>query len=410
MSRLQMPRLALSNRSRLAALSLVAVAVISTACSRGNNPQQQGAMPPLPVTAIEMQPTSLPTLIEVMAQTEGAKETEVRPRVGGILLKRLYVEGTPVKAGQPMFQIDPAPYKNALAEAAARAEQTAREEARLKGLLAKQAISQKEYDDAASANAIAQATLQTAKLNLSWTTVTAPVAGTSGRANRSEGNLISTTDATALTSIYQQNPMWARFGLSESETSSIPGGQLKPDQVRKVELVLPDETVYAAPGKINFLASTIDTTLGTQQLRAEFDNKDGQLLPGQFVRVRLHIGERPSVYLVPQAAILQTEQARLVMVVGPDNKVVPKPIQTAEWRGKDWVVTQGLQPGDKVIVDNLMKLRPGATVAPHGPQEQPQPGGAPQQGPAQGAKPGAAEEGKAPAQQAGSQSAAPAKQ
>ena len=237
MSRPQMPLSPFSStRQRVTALSIIATALITVACSRSNAPQQPAAIPPMPVTAVEMQPTNLPNLIEVMAQTEGAKETEVRARVGGILLKRLYVEGTAIKAGQPLFQIDPAPYQNALAEATARAEQTAREEARLKGLLAKQAISQKEYDDAASANAIAQATLQTAKLNLSWTTVTAPVAGTSGRANKSEGNLITTADATALTSIYQSNPIWARFGLSESDTAALPGGQLKADEIRTVEL------------------------------------------------------------------------------------------------------------------------------------------------------------------------------
>ena len=401
MSRPQMPLSPFSStRQRVAALSIIATALITVACSRSNAPQQPAAMPPMPVTAVEMQPTNLPNLIEVMAQTEGAKETEVRARVGGILLKRLYVEGTAIKAGQPLFQIDPAPYQNALAEATARAEQTAREEARLKGLLAKQAISQKEYDDAASANAIAQATLQTAKLNLSWTTVTAPVAGTSGRANKSEGNLITTADATALTSIYQSNPIWARFGLSESDTAALPGGQLKADEIRTVELILPNEKVYEKPGKINFQASTIDPALGTQQLRAEFDNKDSQLLPGQFVRIRLHIGERQSVYLVPQAAVLQTEQARMVMVVGADNKVVPKPVQTAEWRGKDWVITQGLQPGDKVIVDNLMKLRPGASVVPHGPQEPPA-SGAPAQQPA--GKP-------ATDDKSASQSSAPSKQ
>ena len=156
--------------------------------------------------------------------------------------------------------------------------------------------------------------------------------------------------------------------LSESDIASLPGGQLKAGMVRRVELILPDGSVYDKPGKINFLASTVDTTLGTQQLRAEFDNKDNRLLPGQFVRVRLQVGERAGVFLVPQAAVMQTEQARLVMLAGPDNKVVPRPVQTAEWQGKDWVITEGLQAGDKVIVDNLMKLRPGATVAPSAPQ------------------------------------------
>ena len=360
-----MPSLRQPRRLAVATL-LIPIVIALAACSNSNTPQaaKPGAMP---VSIVEVQPVNLPSTIEVMAQTEGAKETEVRARVGGILVKRLYQEGVPVKAGQAMFQIDRAPYENALAEARAKAEQTAREEARLKGLLARQAISQKEYDDMASANAMAQATLRQAQLNLSWTTVTAPVAGVTGRANKSEGNLIAVNDASPLTSIYQSNPMWVRFGLSDSDTATLAGGRLQAEDVRRVELLLPDGTVYPHPGKLNFLASTIDPTLGTQQLRAEFDNRDERLLPGQFVSIRLQVGERQGVFLVPQAAVVQTEQGRLVMTVDAENKVAPRPVQTAEWQGKDWVITKGLQAGDKIIVDNLMKLRPGAQVAPKAP-------------------------------------------
>jgi membrane fusion protein, multidrug efflux system len=378
--------------------------LVLTACS-GKSTPPPATPPALPVTVLEMQPKNLPAAIELMAQTEGAKETEVRARVGGILMKRLYLEGAPVKAGQPLFQIDRAPYEIALAEARAKADQTTREEARLKGLLTHQAVSQKEYDDAASANAVAQSTLHQAQLNLSWTTVTAPVAGVSGRSAKSEGNLINTSDANALTSIFQTNPMWVRFGLAESDTAKLPGAQLKAGMVSGVELIQADGSVYAQPGKINFLASTIDITLGTQQLRAEFDNKEGKLLPGQFVRVRLLTGERKGVFLVPQAAVVQTDQARLVMVADADNKVAPRPVETAEWRGKDWVVTKGLQPGDKVIVDNLMKLRPGAPVAPHPPQAAP---GAPGAAPAQPAA--AAKTAEAPRQTSGADAAKPSAQ
>ncbi len=373
------PHVSRSLAARCAAVSILAGGLALSACGKNAPPPAQQQVQALPVTVLEMQPVNLPASLEVMAQTEGAKETEVRPRVGGILLKRLYEEGMPVKAGQPLFQIDPAPYENALAEANARAAQTAREEARLKGLLAQQAVSKKEYDDMASANAVAQAALRQAKLNLSWTTVTAPVAGVSGRAVRSDGNLVGAGDAMPLTSIFQTNPIWVRFGLSDFETAGLPGGQLKTGMVNRVELVLPDGKVYDKPGKLNFLASTVDPTLGTQQLRAEFDNKDGRLLPGQFVRIRLLVGERKGVFLVPQAAVMQTEQARLVMLADADNKVAPRPVVTAEWQGKDWVVLKGLQAGDKVIVDNLLKLRPGAPVAPHPPQAAP---GAPPADPA----------------------------
>ncbi|MDP3440044.1 MAG: efflux RND transporter periplasmic adaptor subunit, partial [Azonexus sp.] len=156
-----------------------------------------------------------------------------------------------------------------------------------------------------------------------------------------------------------------------------------------VELILANGTTYAKPGKLNFLASNIDTTLGTQQLRAEFDNTENLLLPGQFVRIRLLTGEREGVFLVPQAAIIQNEQGAMVMLAGAEDKVAPRPIQVAEWRGKDWVVIGGLQAGDKVIVDNLMKLRPGAPVAPHPAGAAPGTAGAP--GAATPAKPAAKE-------------------
>lgn len=356
--------------------------LLFAACSDKNAPAAP-AMGPMPVTVLDMQPQSVPSSIEVMAQTEGARETEVRARVGGILVKRLYQEGDVVKSGQPLFQIDRAPYEIALAEAKARAEQTAREKQRLKGLADAKAISQKDYDDAASADAMAQAALRQAELNLSWTTVTAPVGGTSGRAVRSEGNLVSTGSDSLLTSIYQTNPMWVSFSLGESDLAKLPGGRVTENLVSGVELVMANGQVYQQKGKLNFVASNIDTTLGTQALRAEFTNPDGQLLPGQFVRIRLLTGQREGVFLVPQSAVLQTEQGTLVMTADGESKVAPRPVKTGEWHGKDWVILGGLQAGDKVIVDNLMKLRPGVPVAPHPP-------GAPGAAGAPGGKPAGA--------------------
>lgn len=374
---------------------LVTSALALTACS-GSDAPQKPPMGPIPVTVIEMQTQSVPNAVEIMAQTEGAKEAEVRARVGGILVKQLYQEGQPVKAGQPLFQIDRSSYEIAFAEAKAKADQTEREMVRMKKLIEVQGVSRKEVDDATSANELAQAALRQAQLNLSWTTVSAPVDGVSGRAAKSVGNLISVGSDSLLTSVYQNDPMWVRFSISESEAAKLPGGRLTPKTVTGVEMVLPDGSVYPVTGKLNFLASTIDPTLGTQQLRAEFPNKDGALLPGQFVRIRLLAGEKADVFLVPQSAVIQSEQGNLVMTADGENKVAPRPIKTGDWFGKDWVVLGGLKAGDKVIVDNLMKLRPGAPVAPHAPGEQP---GAP------GAAP--AKEGAAPAKDA---AAAPAKQ
>lgn len=354
---------------RRRALALLLSSTLAGAALVGCSSEKPAApaMGPMPVTVLDMQPRKVPTSIEIMAQTEGARETEVRARVGGIIMKRLYQEGELVKAGQPLFQIDRAPYENALAEAKAKAEQTAREAARLKGLAEAKAIAQKDYDDAVSANAVAQAALKQAELNLAWTTVTAPVAGTSGRAVKSEGNLVSTGADSLLTSVFQTNPIWVRFSLGESDLAKFPGKRVTPKDVTGVELVMPDGTVYNQRGKLNFLASNIDPTLGTQQMRAEFANPEQVLLPGQFVRVRILTGERDGVFLVPQAAVLQTEQGTLVMTADAENKVAPRPIKAGEWLGKDWVVLGGLKAGDKVIVDNLIKLRPGMPVNPHPP-------------------------------------------
>lgn len=384
---------------------LVSAALALGACSKPEAPQGgPGGMGAMPVTVLEMQPRNVPNALEIVAQTEGAKEAEVRARVGGILVKQFYQEGQLVKAGQPLFQIDRSTYEIAHAEAKTRAEQTERELARLKKLVDAQAISRKEYDDANSANELARAALRQAELNLAWSTVTAPVDGVSGRAVKSVGNLISVGADSLLTTVSQNDPMWVRFSVSESEAAKLPGGRLTSKTVTGVELILPDGSTYAGKGKLNFMASTIDPTLGTQQLRAEFANKDGSLLPGQFVRIRLLAGEKNDVFLVPQSAVLQTEQGNLVMTADAENKVAPRPIQTGDWFGKDWVVLGGLKAGDKVIVDNLMKLKPGAPVAPHGPGEKP---GAP------GAAPAAppAKEGAAPAAAPGKEAApAPAKQ
>ena len=344
---------------------MVSVALALGACSKpAEQPKAGGAMP---VTVLEMQPRSVPNAVEIVAQTEGAKETEVRARVGGILMKQLYQEGSPVTAGQALFQIDRSSYEIAFAEAKAKADQATRELARLKKLVDIQGVSRKEYDDAISANELGQAALRQAQLNLSWTTITAPVDGISGRAAKSVGNLVTVGSDSLLTAVYQNDPMWVRFSISTNEAARLPGGRLTPDTVTGVELVLPDGSVFPVKGKLNFLASTIDPTLGTRQLRAEFRNTDGRLLPGQFVRIRLLAGEQGGIFLVPQSAVIQSEQGNLVMTADAENKVAPRPVKTGEWFGKDWIVLDGLKAGDKVIVDNLMKLKPGAPVDPHPP-------------------------------------------
>jgi len=349
-----------------AVLSLLLAGCSGSDTSQGKGPQKR---PPMPVTVLEAKPQSIPVSLEVMARTEGARETDVRARVGGIIVERLYREGEKVEAGQPLFQIDRSSYEIALAETKARADRAARELQRVKGLLETDAVSQKAYDDAVSNDAVARAALRKAKLNLSWTTVRAPVAGTTGRALKSEGNLITAGADSLLTTINQIDPIWVRFALSEGDIAKLPSGRLTEQSVSGIELVLPDGSVYPQPGKLNYLGSTIDPVVGTRELRAEFDNPNGRLLPGQFVRVRLSLGDRDGAFLIPHAAVTQTDSGHMVMVANGENKVAPRPVQTAGWHERNWVVKNGLQSGDRVIVDNLIKLRPGMTVAPKPPRE-----------------------------------------
>jgi membrane fusion protein, multidrug efflux system len=330
----------------------------------------------LPVSIIQVRPTSVPVFAETVAQTEGAKETEIRPRVGGILLKRSYHEGAPVAAGQPLFQIDPVPFENALAEAQAqhqeqrvRVERTRREKHRMQQLIAKNFVSQRAYDAAVADHAVAEAALMSAKtrveraeLNLSYTKVTAPVAGVSGRSQFSEGALVS-ANTSLLTTIVQLSPIWVRFSLSDNELVRF-GGQLTEKNVRYVTLILADGTEYPHQGTVNFAASQIDPSLGTQQLRATFENTNQQLLPGQFVRVRVAAVEFHQLFVLPQVAVLTSDEGRYVYVVNEENKTTKRLIETGDWIGNDWVILKGLNSGDRVIVDNIIKLRPEIAVAP----------------------------------------------
>ena len=363
------------NGSFSVALASIFAAAILTAC--GKEEQAASAAPPaMPVSYISVAPTSVPMSVEAVAQTEGAKEVEIRPRVGGIILKKMFEEGEPVKAGQTLFIIDPAPFQIALNQAKAQAAgqgaritQTSRESNRLKELLATQSVSQREYDNATSDVSIsqadmmqAQANIKEAELNLSYTKVTAPVSGIAGRFQFSEGALVA-ANTSLLTTIVQLSPIWARFSLSESELASL-GGRVNENSVTDVTLVLPDGSEYSQKGKLNFTANQINPTLGTQELRATFNNADKVLLPGQFVRARVTTGLQDGVFLVPQIAVLTGDQGKYVYVINAKNEATVRPVTVGEWRGKDWIVLKGLSENDKVIVDNLIKLRPGTVVAP----------------------------------------------
>ena len=329
----------------------------------------------VPVTVKQVQPQRVPIVLEAVGQAEGSREVEVRARVSGILEKRLFTEGTPVKAGAVLFTIDRAPYEIAAAQARAalsqeraRLELAQREAERLKTLAAQRAISQREFEEAQSSlkqvNAAiegAQAKLAEAQLNLSYTSVKAPIGGITGRAVRSEGSLVTAnTDASLLTTLTQVHPIWVRFSVAEPDFDRIRGNEKN----IRVNILNQDGSVAAPNGRVNFSGSTVDPKLGTVQLRAEFTNPGMRWLPGQFAKVQILAGEQEA-FLVPQAAVVQSEQTRSVWVVEGD-KAVMRPVQTAGWLGVDWVVTGGLKPGEAVIVDNLIKIRPGVAVKPHG--------------------------------------------
>lgn len=374
------------NRSLLLAAShasLIALALLLAACGRDGGATGSGPPPSVPVHVVKVEPKSVPISFDVVGQVEGSKQVEVRARVSGILVKQFYREGDAVREGAPLFEIDRAPFevalaqaKGQLAQASAQAAQAQREEARLKPLVADRAVSRKEYDDATSARQLAEASMQQAaaavrqaELNLSYTSVLAPVAGISGRAEHSLGTLITTdVGGSLLTTVNQVSPIWVRFSLAPSDLAKLPGGRVAQSGSVDVQVVLADGTIYPVKGRLNFAATAIDQRLGTQQLRAEFDNPRQQLLPGAFVTVRVTAGRRDNVFLVPQAAVIQTEKTFLVFAIDADGKAQAKPVTTGDWLGSDWAITSGLAPGDRVIVDNLLKIRPGIAVSEAPPQ------------------------------------------
>jgi len=367
--------------SSLPAIAGLLAATLLSGCEQGgaNTPATNPAAAGIPARVLQVAPQRLAIVLEAVGQVQGSKEVEVRARVSGILLKRLYNEGDFVREGSALFQIDPVPYQIALAQAnaqmaqeRARQEQTRREAARLKTLADEKAISQKEFDDAISAQKLSDATLQAAQanlrqaeLNVSYTKVTAPVSGVAGRMARSEGSLVTAgQESSLLTTMNQVDPIWIRFSLSESDLAKLPDKRLDRIKSAEVRLALPDGSRYPLAGRLNFAATQIDPRLATQELRAEFRNPGVRLLPGQFVRVQLAAGERDNVFLVPQTAVIQTEKTFLVFTLDKENRAESRPVQVGDWLGSDWMILGGLNLGDRVILDNLLKVRPGAVVSP----------------------------------------------
>ncbi|MBT9612560.1 MAG: efflux RND transporter periplasmic adaptor subunit [Burkholderiales bacterium] len=363
-----------------AALSILTLGFLAAGCKPSGS-QPHGGMPPPEVAVITIAPAAVPASFEYVGQTAGSREVEVRARVTGILQKRNFIEGERVAQGQSLFSLDPAPFQSALAAAEAeragaeaRLTQAKHNAARLKPLYAAKAASQKEYDDAVSAEAIADAELKAtraklddAKLKLGYTRVIAPISGIAGRAQRSEGNYVTGPDV-LLTSVIQIDPMYVLFGISDEERlklkREVDAGRLTlPKDGRfAVTVKLADGRLYDKTGKLNFSDVRISAETGTSETRAVLPNPSSVLHPGQFVRVTLTGAQRPDAILVPQRAVLQGPQGRFVYVVNAQNQAEARPVTVGDWSGESWLIESGLQAGDKVIVDGVMKIGPGAPV------------------------------------------------
>jgi membrane fusion protein (multidrug efflux system) len=356
----------------LRAFALAAILVLA-ACNKGDAQQAAAPPPAVPVSTIQVVPHEVPVVFEAVGRTEGSREVQVRARVAGILEQQLYSEGDAVKAGAPLFRIERAPFeidlqqqRAALAQETARNELAKRDYERARDLVAKRFVSQQSLDQAASTLAQSNAAMQSAQarvrqseLNLSYTSVDAPIAGVTGRAQQSIGSLLSpNADSSLLTTLTRTDPLWVRFALSEAEFASLRARDAKHLEVK---LLLADGAPYPFAGKLNFAGSTVDASLGTVQMRAEFPNANLQLLPGQYVRAQVIAGSQEAI-TVPQSAVLQNETGRFVWLVGPDGKALARNIKAGGWAGNDWVVLEGLKAGETVIVDNLSRLRPGMPV------------------------------------------------
>ena len=401
------PSSSLSASARLgpSLVALVAAAVV-VACGQSKQGGFQG-FPPAQVTTMVLQPRTLPATYEYVGQTAGSKEVEVRARVTGILEKRLFAEGGWVKAGQPLYVIDPKPLQaqSAAAEAEvarvrAQVAQAEREVARLKPLAEKRAVGQKEADDAASNLDLARAGLKAAEarlaevnLSLGYTRVVAPITGLSSRSVKSEGSLVTAND-TLLTLVWQVDPVWVPFSVSENDRlaleRAVAAGKLTlpKDNAYDVTIKLSDGSTFPRKGKINFSDTRVNPTTGTYEMRAEIANADGALKPGQFVRVMLKGAVRNNAIAVPQVAVQDGPQGKFVYVTGKDKDgkdiAVVRPVTLGDWVEVDgvnlWVVESGLAAGDAVIVDGVAKLHPGSQIVLGGSGPPGAPGGAPPAG------------------------------
>ena len=374
---------------RLALLSLP-LAIALAACGAkdgavGGAAGAAGGPPPATVGVVKITPQAVALQTELPGRVSPVRVAQVRARVNGVVLRRLFREGSEVKAGQVLYQIDAAPYKAtfdstlaSLAKAQANLDQASAQVDRYKPLVEANAVSKQEYTSLTTAQkqaeadvATAKAAVQTSRINLEYASVTAPISGRIGQSLVTEGALVSATEATQLAVIQQTGTMYVNFTQSTTDVlrlrKAVAAKQMRTssDGAVAVRVVLEDGTELPRAGKLLFSDLTVDPTSGQITLRAEVPNTDGLLLPGQYVRVRLSQAELPAGVLLPQQAVTRTNQGDTVLVIGPGNKPVPRAITVGNSQSNQWVVLDGLKPGEQVIVDGFQKMMvPGAPVNP----------------------------------------------
>ncbi|ABO89517.1 hemolysin D [Aeromonas salmonicida subsp. salmonicida] len=357
--------------ARSVGLALLAGGLLAACGEQGGAQQGPGDMPPAAVDVVTLHTAPLQLTSELTGRSAPLRVAEVRPQVSGIILKRLFTEGSDVKAGQLLYQIDPALYQAN--------EQSARLKAKRYAELVKvKAISSQEYDDADAAwkqqlaeIGAAKAALQSANINLAYTRITAPISGRIGKSAVTEGALVTAQQADSLTSIQQLDPMYVDVRQSTADLlrlkHQVAAGKLVQDENKgaKVRFQLEDGSSYSEEGSLQFSDVTVDETTGMVTLRVIVPNPHQLLLPGMFMRATLQEGERAKGLLVPQTAVTRTPKGgATVMVVTADNKVELRDVQVSRIVGSDWVVESGLKTGERLIVAGLQKVQPGAVVAP----------------------------------------------
>jgi len=365
--------------------AVVAAVGVLAACgqsSGGGAPAGGGAPPPTEVGVITVAPQAVGLATELPGRLEASRVAQVRARAAGILQKRLFKEGSDVKAGQPLFSIDPAPYQASaasaratLARAEANVTQATAQAERYKPLMEANAISKQDYINAVASQksaeadvAAGKAALQTAQINLGYASVTAPISGRIGRALVTEGALVGQGEATQLAVVQQINPMYVNFTQSTTDVlrlrKAVESGQFKRAGTdgASVRVLLEDGSDYGQAGKLLFSDLTVDPTSGQITLRAEVPNPAGLLLPGMYVRVRLEQAQAEAGIVVPQQAVTRGSTGDTVLVVGADGKVAPRPVKIGSSVDGKWVVLDGLKAGEQVMVDGFQKLRGNAPV------------------------------------------------